>query len=186
MNKKEKEQKEFINNLKKEVDKLENEVTNIKKANVKRAVIKNVRIFGKKVRKYAPIMAAGVLVSTLFVNNIGVPFFQTPVKASAYIKTEEDSLGNIDVLKQYDAFKDTTSYVEVYSPWEKDGEDYVRSIKGYIMDNENFEKCMAIVKGDAIPVFSDIFEAPSTVLEQRSNHIDESELKIIKELKKHY
>ncbi len=176
MNKKEKKQKEFIENLRKEVDELESAVNNIKKTNAKRAIIKNVRIFGKKARKWAPILAAGVIVSSGYVNYVGLPFFSHPIKAPAYIRTTQDSLGNIDILKQYSSFENSTSYVEITTPWIKDGEEYVRTTKGYVLDNDTLKLCLDAVNGDVIPNFNEMFQAPHAVSEQRSNHVDESEL----------
>ena len=60
-NKKRREKKEFIDNLQKEINKLETEINNVKKTNTKRAIIKNVRICGRKILKWIPLFVTSFI-----------------------------------------------------------------------------------------------------------------------------
>ena len=175
MNKEEK-QKEFITNLQNEVNKLEDELENIDKTNRKRVVIKNVKIFGKKIQKVAPYFVLALALSIPYFNFVGVPFVNQPVKASAYIQETQCSNGEIDTIKQYIEFSNMTHYVEIYSPWEQTDTGYTRSRKTYVLDVDTVNRILDVTNGTLIGNVESILGLPNDITTQTSNHVTEEEL----------
>ncbi len=165
-----------IDNLQKEINSLEKELSTVEKTNFKKAVIKNVKITGKFLRKWVPIIATGVAFSVAYTNYVGKPFQTQPVKASAYTRTTQDSLGNIDVYKQYTSFSNTQNYVDITSPWVKDDNGYSQKVCRYYLNEENTKQVLDVLNGDLIASFDSIFTIPNAVAVNTSNHLTEEEL----------
>ena len=170
------EKEETIDNLQKEINSLEKELSTVEKTNFKKAVIKNVKITGKFLRKWVPIIATGVAFSVAYTNYVGKPFQTQPVKASACIRTTQDNLGNIDIYKQYTTFSSTQNYVDVTSPWVRDGEGYSQTVNRYYLNEENTKQVLDVLNGNLIASFDSIFTIPNAVAVNTSNHLTEEEL----------
>lgn len=177
------EQEEFMDNLQKEVNELENVVTKTKKENFKKAVIKNVKVTGKFLRKWVPIIATGVVFSCAYNSYVAKPFQSQPIKAPAYVQTTQDSLGNIEVFKQYTSLDDKTNYVELYGAWEQNDNGYSRTVKRYYLNEDNTKKCLEVLNGDAIDTFESVFNIPSAVVKYESNNLTDDELNTKPQLK---
>lgn len=172
----EKNEEVTVDNLQKEINSLETELSTIEKTNFKKAVIKNVKITGKFLRKWVPIIATGVAFSVAYTNYVGKPFQTQPVKASAYTRTTQDNLGNIDIYKQYTSFSSTQNYVDITSPWVKDENGYSQTVRRYYLNNDNTKQVLDVLNGDLIASFDSIFTIPNAVAVNTSNHLTEEEL----------
>ena len=177
------EQKEFMDNLQKEVNELENVVIKTKKENHKKAVIKNIRVTGKFLRKWVPIITTGIVFSCAYSSYLAKPFQSQPIKANAYIETTQDNLGNIDVLKQYTSFDNKTNYVELHGAWEQNDNGYTRTVKRYYLNEENTQKCLDVLNGNAIDTFESVFNIPNSVVTYESNNLTLEELNTKPQLK---
>ena len=176
MNTKEEKQKEFITNLQNEISKLENELENIDKTNRKRTIIKNLKIYGKKLQKIAPTFVLAFAFSIPYFNYVGVPFVNQPIKAPAYIQETQTSLGDIETIKKYTEFSSMSHYVEIYSPWEKVENGYTRTRKSYFLDSETVNKILDVTNGTLIGNIDSILGLPNDITTQTTNNLsDEKE-----------
>ena len=173
---KDKEQEKFIRDLEKEIKTLEFEIEHIKYTNIKNAIIKNVRIFGRMLLKWAPMFVAGIIASTGFTLCLGSPFEPYKVHASAHIERTIDTFGNYDEVKQFTSFKSEKSYLDMCSTWaEKDGH-YERVVLRYNLDDKRIAQCIDVANGQLITNFESIFGTPDNVLVEKSNHLTEEEI----------
>ena len=176
-NKKRREKKEFIDNLQKEINKLETEINNVKKTNTKRAIIKNVRICGRKILKWIPLFVTSFIVTVPYFSFVGVPFIRRPITDSAHIKQTYDTLGNFDEIRQFTSFSSTTAYLEMCSKWEKDGDKYIREVRTYYLDSDTVEKCFDVASGNLITDFNGLFNTvPNDISYETSNHLSEEDI----------
>jgi hypothetical protein len=173
---KEKTEEEIVDDLQKEINSLEKEIDTIEKTNFKKAVIKNVKLTGKFLRKWVPILVVGVTFSLAYNGLVAKPFQRQPIKAPAYTRTTQDSLGNIDVYKQYTSFSSTQNYVDVTSPWEKNDDGYSQTVKRYYLNEENTKMVLDVLNGNLVASFDSIFSVPNAVAVNTSNHLTEEEL----------
>ena len=174
--KKRQQQKKFIDDLKKEIDTLEDSLQHVGATNVKRAVIKNVRIAGRKVLKWLPTVAAGIIISVPFTNYVGVPFRSVPVSQPARVEQKVDTLGHINEKRQLIDFDSSSNYLDFYSGWQEDGDHYTRTIKRYFISEEIVNQCIEVANGDLITNFDSMFGVPNYVVNEKSNNLTEEEI----------
>ena len=176
-NKKRREKKEFIDNLQKEINKLETEINNVKKTNTKRAVIKNLRICGRKVLKWLPLLVTFVITTIPYHRFVGAPFMRREVMEKARIKQTHDTLGNFDEIRQFTSFSSSTPYLQMYSKWQKDGDKYTREVRTYYLDSDTVEKCFDVASGNLITDFNSLFNSvPNDISYESSNHLSEEDI----------
>lgn len=173
---KRKEQQKFVENLRKEIDNLENNLSNIKSINAKRAIIKNIRIAGRHVLKWFPTVAAGIIISIPYNEYVGKPFKSVPISTPMRVEQKVDTLGHIHEKRQLIDYDSTSSYLDYYTEWHKDGDLYKRTIKRYFLSEELVNKCIEVANGDLITNFDTLFSVPNYVVEETSNNLTEEEL----------
>lgn len=174
--KKLKQQKKFIEGLKKEIDTLEDEINHVKVTNVKRAVIKNIRIAGRKVLKWVPACAAGIIIAIPYTEYIGKPFQRQPISTSARVEQKYDSFGHFHEKRQLIDFDSTSNYLDLYSKWEQDGNNYKREIKRYFISDETVKKCLEVINGDLITNFDTMFGIPNYIVTEKDSNLTEEEI----------
>ena len=170
------EERSFVYTLKKDIDRMEKELSDVKKANIKRAIIRNVKITGRLFLKYVPTYLTGFIIGFPFFEYVGMPFIPRPIKSNAYIETKQDTLGHIEQKKQYINYNSTIPYVDMCSNWEKDGDLYTRKISRYNLDSEKLAKCYDVATGNLITNFESVFGEPTSIFYETNNSLTEEEL----------
>lgn len=126
------------NKLKEEIEKLEEELNNIKKENIKRNIVKNLKISKTFLRGVAPYaLTTCIIAGTLKLTGVGFPFYTDTVKRTADIKNEFDANGSlIKSEKLYgnyeEEYENRINRLLLYSNWTKNKDNkYERTIKSY-------------------------------------------------------
>lgn len=152
---------DLMEGLKKEIELLEYQKENFKKINLKRNIIKNLKITSKVCKVLAPyVLVIGL--QTIGFNAIGLkPFTNEDVKSNAYKRVEFDSLGNYGYDIQYENYTYEQNTITYYSNWIYRFDSlYYRDIKIYksdSIDEREINKYFSSSEGDLDLLFQNKF-----------------------------
>ena len=158
------EQKQMLLKMKKEIETMENEINDYKFEYIKKSTIKNLKITARAFQLVAPYILTAGIVAEIFNISGNKPFSSNNERVYLNTMTEFYSMGNINIKKQYGAFKDSIenildnrdSVLYLYSKWEKDSNNsYYRIIEIYSIKNKTYEDVKKILSQDDLEKYLD-------------------------------
>ena len=142
-----------INNSK--LDKIDNSIKDINKdikkinsINHKRVCIRNLKVF-KNILKIIihPLIALCIALSVSHFMFNDIPFIRQDRVNTMRYETTIDNQGNITTNNKYSdtnwfstSARDKSVWIYKYDQWRKDGNGYIRSIDGFVIDDSSIEK----------------------------------------------
>ncbi len=176
---KEQEQQQFMNNLEKDIKKIEYQINNKDKENKKRKFIKNLKIGTKICTATAPYILTAGLVTGLFSWCKMTPIIQDEKYINPYQKKELDNKGNVYYEEQmHDYGSDNELYY--YSKWKKDEKDlYSRDIKIFKINDDAIDRVIKLLENDKLDKnlqLEDILGSPKEEKKERKNNLTKEEI----------
>lgn len=102
-------------------------------------MIKNLRLMKKKCEFVAPyILSTGIIIGAFKVLGHGFPFIIDENKKHKLYTLETTQNGNVMITEEYAKYglfdNLPNSKIIIYTPWEQEGEKYIRTKKQYVID----------------------------------------------------
>ena len=165
---------EMLNEMKKELEKLEYQQQNIRSVNLKTHALRILKIFIKLSKRLSPYVAS-VVATYIFLKYINhAPFYMDDVEKKLEIQKEFDSKGNIRYEMQYDDFDKTYNIIKIYGKWNKDNDDYyVRDVRSYYANRVSFKRIESFINENNLTIESMLGEPFNIKREKRNNLTDE-------------
>lgn len=171
------ENQKLLHELKKEIEKLEKDIKNIRLINLKIEVIKNLKITLRFIQRIAPyIITASLTAGGFKLLGGGLPFYRDNFRNYLRTMTEVDNLGNVRYEQQYNDFETADNTLYYCSKWH-DNEDgfYSRNIEMYKIKELTEEDLINILTKENLDL-SDILGEPISKKIETKNNILEEEL----------
>lgn len=169
--------KNMMNNIKKEIDKLESQIQNPKKENRKRNTIKSLKISLKIAQFTAPYILCTAL-TFAGAHALGVtPFYRNDTKTYLETKKEFDNLGNIRLEQQYKEYENKKNTLSYYGKWEKyDDEFYCRNVEVYSLKDISKDEINKLMKDSNINSLEELLGKPIYTKNEQKNNLTDEEL----------
>lgn len=171
------ENQKLLHELKKEIEKLEKDIKNIRLINLKIEAIKNLKITLRFIQRIAPyIITASLTAGGFKLLGAGLPFYRDNFRNYLRTMTEVDNLGNVRYEQQYNDFETADNTLYYCSKWH-DNEDgfYSRNIEMYKIKELTEEDLINILTKENLEL-SDILGEPISKKIETKNNILEEEL----------
>lgn len=171
------ENQKLLHELKKEIEKLEKDIKNIRLINLKIEAIKNLKITLRFIQRIAPyIITASLTAGGFKLLGGGLPFYRDNFRNYLRTMTEVDNLGNVRYEQQYNDFETADNTLYYCSKWH-DNEDgfYSRNIEMYKIKELTEEDLINILTKENLEL-SDILGEPISKKIETKNNILEEEL----------
>ena len=169
-------QKRILEEMKKEIERLEHLIKHVHRYNAEQAFLKNSEIALAFISKVAPyIVTAGISFSTYaFVG--AIPFVRNDTKAYLETKKTIDSRGNISYEEQYAEYN-ANGEISYYGKWmpKEDGL-YSREVKTYNIGAVTEKTIMGVIDAPDNARLDDIFGEPKSTVIQTRNNLSEEEI----------
>ena len=126
------EQKKFLQQMKKDIENLENKIKFSKFSNLQIRTIRNLKISLRAMQLVAPYVLTAGLIAGGFKLLGSCPFYRDIQQQNLNIMKEFDSLGNIRYEEQYNEFSGDSDMLYFYGKWEKSNDGfYTRTVEKY-------------------------------------------------------
>lgn len=171
------ENQKLLHELKKEIEKLEKDIKNIRLINLKIEAIKNLKITLRFIQRIAPyIITASLTAGGFKLLGGGLPFYRDNFRNYLRTMNEFDNLGNVRYEQQYNDFENDDNTLYYCSKWQ-DNEDgfYSRNIEMYKIKELTEEDLINILTKENLEL-SDILGEPISKKIETKNNILEEEL----------
>ena len=169
--------KVMMKRMKKELDELYFQVNHVDLVNRKIRFLRRLKLAlctGKLIAPYALTVS---LVFGLFSLAGYTPFLKDTNKKKLQIKTEMDSLGNVNITGQYGRFKDKFASITYYGKWVKESDNmFVRNVKIYKVGKDNEEDIVRALENPNSLKLDDIFGKPETDAIEKRNNLSRDEV----------
>lgn len=170
--------KQFLLDMKKEVEDLERQIKYSKLVNLKNSLISGTLINGRRLQFIAPfVLTASILAGGCKLIGMGWPFYSGDLTEEyLHTKKEFDSVGNIRYEEQYGSFSDMKNIINHYTKWEDLGNGfYERRVESYDLDGITDEKLEEMFSKENVTI-NDIFGEPISSVKETKNNLTEEEL----------
>jgi hypothetical protein len=168
---------EFIENLKNEINQIQNDIEHIDEKNRKIKLLRNLKYSLTFGRLLVPYVAAVGVTFGIFSYCGRTPFFVDDCKKNLEIKKTLDSLGNIQTEEQYQKYEEKIEYLTYYGKWEINNDGiYEREIRIYNIKNINEDLIYEVFNNINNLNLDDLFGGNFFYKIEKRNRLSEDEL----------
>jgi len=170
------EQKKFLQQMKKDIEKLENKIKFSKFSNLQIGTIRNLKISLRAMQLVAPYVLTAGLIAGGFKLLGSCPFYRDIGQQNLNIMKEFDSLGNIRYEEQYNEFSGASDMLYFYGKWEKTNDGfYTRTVEKYKLKGLTEEEIRGLFEKEKMTL-QDILGAPFSSIKESNNNVSEEDI----------
>ncbi len=170
------EQKKFLQQMKKDIENLENKIKFSKFSNLQIRTIRNLKISLRAMQLVAPYVLTAGLIAGGFKLLGSCPFYRDIQQQNLNIMKEFDSLGNIRYEEQYNEFSGDSDMLYFYGKWEKSNDGfYTRTVEKYKLKGLTEEEIRGLFEKEKMTL-QDILGAPFSSIQESNNNVSEEDI----------
>lgn len=170
------EQKKFLQQMKKDIENLENKIKFSKFSNLQIRTIRNLKISLRAMQLVAPYVLTAGLIAGGFKLLGSCPFYRDIQQQNLNIMKEFDSLGNIRYEEQYNEFSGDSDMLYFYGKWEKSNDGfYTRTVEKYKLKGLTEEEIRGLFEKEKMTL-QDILGAPFSSIQESNNNVSEENI----------
>lgn len=175
-NKQTRQKKKMLLEMKKEINKLENEIKYRKLTNIEIYALRSMKIMLRTGQLIAPFAVTAGITFGAFSAYGGIPFYRDSSKHELEMMKEIDSLGNVRYEQQYEEYENSNNVITYYSKWSfADNNFYSRDIETYAIGDITEETMLKLINED-VKSLREVLGEPILKQKETRNNLLEEEL----------